>query len=135
MFPAAEASSFAVAIEDVAWAAAECLQKEDSIGEVFNLVGPEVLTWPDLLKFIRDHIPGGNFDLYPHGVPAEIAAIQAKIAGKIGLSKLLPFDQGMAIIGSQDSTGDGEKARAMLGFLPRSFRGMFESYAEKIGAV
>jgi hypothetical protein len=116
----------------MSWAAAECLKREDSVGEVINLVGPEVLTWPEMLVYIRDHIPGGNFDINPMGIPAEIAAIQAKAAAKIGIGKLLPFDEGMAIMGALDSTGDADKARLMLGLQPRPFRGTFEQYAASI---
>lgn len=122
-----------VAVEDVAIAAADSLVREDSVGEVINLVGPEVLTWPELLLYIRDHMPGGNFDIDPLGIPSEAAAIQAKVAAHIGIGGLLPFDEGMAIMGGQDSTGDGDKARLMLGLVPRPFRGTFEQYAAKIG--
>jgi len=121
-----------VAVEDVAIAAAQCLERDDAIGEVYNLVGPDVFTWPQFLVFLQDHIPGSNPALNPLGIPCEAAAIQAKIAGMIGIGKLLPFDEGMAIMGGQDSTGSADKARIQLGFTPRPFRESFKAYAANI---
>jgi len=122
-----------VAVEDVAWAAAECLKREDAIGEVYNLTGPETLTWPELLDFMCETIPGSNHALNPLGIPAEAAAIQAKAAKAIGIGKLLPFDEGMAHMGAQDSTGSFDKAKLQFGFSPRPFRESFKTYAAKIG--
>ncbi len=122
-----------VAVEDVAWAAAECLGREESIGEIYNLAGPEVLTWPELLEHMRDNIPGANQDLNPMGIPSEVAAIQALAAAKIGVGSILPFDHGMAVMGAVDSTASIEKARIQLGFSPRPFRETFNGYAGAIG--
>lgn len=121
-----------VAVEDVAWAAAESLAKPDAAGEVINLVGPEVLTWPELLRAVRDAVPGANPDLEPLGIPAEAAAVQAVIATKMGIGGLLPFDAGMAVMGSSDSTASADKARAVLGFEGRGFRKAMTGYAGRI---
>jgi NADH dehydrogenase len=121
-----------IAVEDVAWAAAECLARNDSIGEVYNLTGPETLTWPELLNFMCETIPGSNTALNPLGIPSELAAMQAKIAKAVGLGKLLPFDEGMAIMGALDSVAGHDKAKAHLGFSPRGFRDTFKTYAAKI---
>lgn len=121
-----------VAIEDVAWAIAECLDRPDTIGETFNLVGPEELTWPEMLRAIRDAVPGANPALEPLGIPSELAAMKARAAGAIGLGGLLPFDEGMARMGAADSTATLDKARAQLGFDPRPFRAALKSYAARI---
>ena len=99
-----------VAVEDVASAVAECLKRAESTGEIYNLVGSEELTWPDLLRAIRDNVPGADVDLEPLGIPSEFAAVQAKVAGAIGLGGLLPFDEGMALMGGSDSTANLDKA-------------------------
>ncbi len=121
-----------VAVEDVAWAIAESLKTDDAIGEVYTLTGPETLTWPELLDYMCQTIPGSNQALNPLGIPSEAAAIQAKVAKAIGMGKLLPFDEGMAIMGAQDSTGSHDKARLQLGFAPRAFKDSFATYAAKI---
>lgn len=121
-----------VAVEDVARAAAECLERPETAGEVINLVGPETLTWPELLRTMRDTIPGANEGLEPLGIPAEAAAAQARIAGMLGIGGLLPFDEGMAHMGAMDTTASPEKARQMLAFDPRPFTAALKGYAARI---
>ena len=121
-----------VAVEDVAWCAAEALERPEAVGEIYNLTGPEVLTWPEMLRLIRDRVPRANETLEPRGIPAEVAAGAAVAAGKLGIGALLPFDAGMAVMGSHDATAPTDKARAHLGFRPRPFRATFEGYAAQL---
>jgi uncharacterized protein YbjT (DUF2867 family) len=121
-----------IAVEDVAWAAAECLTNPESIGEIINLVGPERMSWPEMLETIRDGVPGARADLVPRGVPAEAAAVQAKVAKALGVGGLLPFDEGMAVMGAQDSTASPEKARLLLNLAARPFRESFRTYCARL---
>jgi uncharacterized protein YbjT (DUF2867 family) len=121
-----------VAVEDVAWAAAESLERPESVGEVINLAGPEELSWPEMLRELKASIPDAHEGLQPLGIPAEIAAVQAKIAKAVGLGSVLPFDEGMAIMGAMDSVASADKARALLGFSPRPFRESLRRYAAKV---
>ncbi len=121
-----------VAVEDVAAAFAAALDRPESIGEIYNLAGSEVLTWPEMLEVFRDTIPGGNRGLRPFFVPSDHAAIIASIAGAMGLGRLLPFDRGQAIMGAQDSTADTTKARVHLGLSPRGFRETVRGYAARV---
>jgi NADH dehydrogenase len=121
-----------IAVEDVAWAAAECLSNAESIGEIINLVGPERMSWPEMLEAVRDGVPHARGDLVPRGVPAEGAAVQARLARQLGLGGLLPFDEGMAIMGAQDSTASPEKARLLLNLAARPFRESFRTYCAKL---
>jgi NADH dehydrogenase len=121
-----------VAVEDVAAAFAECLNRPESIGEIYPLVGPETLTWPRILTLVRDHVPGSNRSLVPWGIPSEVAAAVAKLAAAAGLAGLLPFDHGMAVMGGQDSTAGLDKVRAELGLEPRPFTPTFIAYAPRV---
>jgi NADH dehydrogenase len=121
-----------VAVEDVAWAVGAALEKPESIGEIYNLVGPDVLTWPQMLIAIRDAVPGANRRLKPLGIPGDLAALQAKVAGWVGLGGLLPFDEGMALMGAIDSTASLDKARSQLGFEPRAFVPALKGYAASL---
>jgi uncharacterized protein YbjT (DUF2867 family) len=121
-----------VAVEDVAWAIAEAFDRPQTIGEIINLAGPEELSWPEMLREIRDSIPDAHHGLNPLGIPSEVAAIKARIAKVVGLGRLLPFDEGMAIMGAQDSLASSDKARTLIDFNPRPFRSTLKQYAAKL---
>lgn len=121
-----------VAVEDVAYAFAESLVRPDSIGEVYNLAGSEVLDWRTLSETIRDVVPGTNKKIGTWFVPGEHAAMAAKAAAAVGLGDLLPFDEGQALMAIEDSTADSTKATNDLGFTPRGFTEMLRGYAGKV---
>lgn len=118
-----------IAVEDVCKAFVESLTRQMAIGEVYNLVGGETLSWPQMLTTFRDNVSGGNERLHPWGVPSEIASKVAMVADLIGLGGALPFDEGMAVMGGQDATASMEKARAHLGVEPKGFTETFKRYA------
>lgn len=122
-----------VAVEDVAIAFAEALARpEESIGEIYNLAGSEVMTWPEMLEFFRDHLPKAKKNMGSWYIPGEHAAIMALIAKAVGLGRLLPFDHGQAVMGAMDSVADTGKAQVHLGLKPRGFREMFHKYAATV---
>jgi uncharacterized protein YbjT (DUF2867 family) len=118
-----------IAVEDVAIAFAQAVEREQSIGEVYNLVGPDALTWQALSEAFRDELPGGNKNLGTWFIPGEHAAIAAGAAEFVGLGGLLPFDRGQALMAVQEATADPTKARVDLGLEPRPFRATLRSYA------
>ncbi|MDX2131481.1 MAG: NAD(P)H-binding protein [Planctomycetota bacterium] len=119
-------------VQDVAGAMVRSLGTPAAVGEIYNLAGGEVLTWPEMLREVRDHVHGANRDLEPMGVPSVAAAWGAKAAGAVGLGGLLPFDEGMARMGAEDSTASVVKATEDLEFRASGFRATFRAYA---GAV
>lgn len=121
-----------VHVDDVAKAFVSSIGNAKTIGEIYNLVGSERLAWPRLLEVVRDHA-GGNQNLRPWGVPAPIAGVAAMAAGAVGLGRFLPFDRGMAIMASEDSVSETEKARKHLGMEFRPFTASFVEYAEALG--
>ena len=62
-----------VAVEDVATAFVRALSRAETVGETYNLVGSEKITWPEMLNEIRDHVPSANEYIQPWGIPAEAA--------------------------------------------------------------
>lgn len=121
-----------VFVEDVARAFATALERPGAIGEVYNLVGSETLSWPRMMKMFRDELPGGTDTLLPFGLPALLAARVAKAAKFMGLGDLLPFDEGMARMGGEDSTAEGIKVREQLGLTPRGFSETLPMYAPAV---
>ncbi|MEO1511853.1 MAG: hypothetical protein AAFU70_07265, partial [Planctomycetota bacterium] len=120
-----------VHVDDVCDAFCEALERDQSIGEIYQLTGPEEIRWPDMLRLVRDTLPQGNRSLKAIGIPSKAAAAQAVAAKAVGIGSLLPFDEGMALMGGEDSSCDTTKARLQLGFEPRAFG---ESVAEYAGA-
>lgn len=116
-------------VEDVASAFAAALEHEESIGEIYPLVGPERVNWRELLTAVRDSLHTRGPRLTAIGLPGEIAATKARMAGMMGVGGLLPFDEGMALMGSEDSTGSTTKARMQLGLRPGGFREKLNTYA------
>jgi uncharacterized protein YbjT (DUF2867 family) len=106
-----------VSVHDVAFAMSQAICCEDSIGEIVPMVGPEELTWPDLLIRIRDVTPGTKMKLQPIGVPALVASNAALVMEKIGLGSLLPFGPSEPIMAAEDNTGSPVKERELLGVM------------------
>jgi uncharacterized protein YbjT (DUF2867 family) len=121
-----------VAVEDVAFCFAECLVRDGTIGEVYNLTGPDVLDWRELTEFMRDALPGTNKNMGTWYVPGTHASLLAQAAGAIGLGPLLPFDAGQAVMATEDNVSDTHKVRADFGIEPRAFRSTVEAYADRV---
>lgn len=117
---------------DVAWCFAEALERERTVGEVYNLVGAEALSWPEMLEFFRDTIPGSDTSLTPWGIPAPRAAAAARAAGALGLGGLLPFDEGQALMAMEDSTASREKVLSHLGRETSPLRPVAQRYAARV---
>lgn len=111
-----------ITVDDVALAIAQSLERPQCRGEVIHLCGPETLTWPDLLTHIRDNVKNGKPELKPLGLPAPIAAAQARAARAVGLRDALPYDEGMARMASRDAVCPMTKADQLLTLTPAGFR-------------
>jgi uncharacterized protein YbjT (DUF2867 family) len=120
-----------IAVEDVAAAFVGCLTNPRSIGETYSLVGSETLTWPQMLRFMRDNTPGA-LPLHPFGAPSEPNAWIATVAGFVGLGNFLPFDAGMARMAAEDSVADMTKATEDLGIAWKGFRKTYPAYAPAV---
>lgn len=116
-------------VEDVASAFAEALERPASIGEVYNLAGPEVLNWCRLMEFLRDTLPRTKKNLSTWHVPGEHAAVIARVARLFGLAGALPYDEGQPLMAIEDNTADTTKARLDLHLQPRPFYESVEQYA------
>lgn len=118
-----------VFVDDVARAFADSLETDTTVGEIINLAGAQTLSFPDMLRAFRDAAPNTGAKLEAIGIPSEIAAMKAKMAAMVGMGALLPFDEGMAIMGAQDATADLTKANHQLHFQPAGFTESLAGYA------
>mgnify|MGYP001069228814 CR=1 FL=1 len=120
-----------IAVEDVAWSIAECLETPAAEGEVYPLVGPERVTMPELLGLLREKLPlSKNLPMIP--LPDKVGAGMAKTAKLLGLRDLLPYDEGMAISAGLPNTGTPEKAFAHLGLDPKPCLSTIEGYLSEM---
>ena len=118
-----------VFVDDVARAFADSLETNTTEGEIINLAGSEILSFPDMLRAFRDAAPNTGAKLEAIGIPGHLAAMKAKMAAVVGMGALLPFDEGMAIMGAQDATADLTKANHQLHFQPAGFTESLAGYA------
>jgi uncharacterized protein YbjT (DUF2867 family) len=121
-----------IAVEDVAYCFVAALGRDDAIGEIYNLAGPERMRFPQMLLRFRDAIPHAMENIQPRGVPAKAAAMGARLAKTLKLDSLLPFDEGMALMGAQDSVAETDKAEAHLGLEPSPFEERLARYAHAL---
>jgi len=121
-----------IVVTDVAAYFADALERPNTVGEIFNLVGSQRMSWPAMLEYVHEHVPHAKEGLAPLWAPADISALQAKAAGFVGLGGLLPFDEGMAIMGAQDSTSSLERVEAYFDRQPMAFNESFSAYAGKL---
>lgn len=120
-----------VAVEEVAAMFRAALQRDEAIGRTYDLAGPDVLAFDDMLRVYRDVVPGAK-RLPLIGVPGKFAALQARLFGMIGLGRLLPFDEGMARMAMEESMSECARARADLGFDPQPFTQSLAAYAAQL---
>jgi NADH dehydrogenase len=112
-----------IGVHDLAKAVRLALGNDESVGEVYNAVGSEAVSWPEMLRTARDATPGAKKTIQPGGIPAPAAALAAMKMKFFGMGNLLPFDAGMAAMGAEDSTASLEKFEAHFGFVPGSYEG------------
>jgi NADH dehydrogenase len=121
-------------VGDVAKAFVSAIDRPQTHGEIYNLAGPQRMTWPAMLRTMRDAIPGANTNLQPFGIPGEVAALGAMGATLAHVGQFLPFDEGMARMGCEDSVATLDKVREDLGLVPVPFVSTFQSYAGQLGS-
>jgi len=119
-------------VQDVADCIVEALGRRASIGEIYNVVGAETLSWPQMLVLMRDCVRGADPSLMPRGVPADLAICLARGARALGVASLLPFDEGQAAMGSLDSTAQMEKVATDLEITTAPFAQTFGAYAARL---
>lgn len=121
-----------VFVEDVARVFVEALGNESSIGGVYEIAGSQRVLFPEMLRIYARHLSPKPKDRPAIGLPWQLAAFQARIARLVGLGGLLPFDEGMAIMGGRDSVSDNAAVIEDFGFTPSEFEASLQTYADRL---
>jgi len=99
-------------VDDVAEAVAACLEREQTVGEVYPLGGPEAVAWPDLLRMLHEADPQARPGLRPRGVGQRFAVHVARMARRLRLDAALPFTEDDVLMACEDNVCELSKARA-----------------------
>ncbi len=118
-----------VSVFDVAEAFVRSLGAGATIGEVYNLTGPDEMDWKTMLRAFQENLPGADTGLPIVGLPARPHAFMAAAAKRVGMGGLFPFDAGQARMAEEDATCDLDKVKADLGLQPRGFEAVLKQYA------
>ncbi len=121
-----------VCVNDVARAVGESLGRDASIHEIYPLVGPDVLTWPELLCAIRDALPMTHENKKVRAIPAPIGIAMARGAELVGMGNALPFGPSEPAMAVEDSIAPTTKFAEHLGFEPSPFVEALVGYAHQI---
>lgn len=121
-----------VFVDDVARVFVDALGNETSVQRTYEIAGSEPLLFPEMLKTYANNLNPKPRSRPAIGLPWVVAAWQARIAKLIGLRGLLPFDEGMAIMGGRDSVSDNAGVIADFGFTPAEFESSLRSYADRL---
>lgn len=121
-----------VFVDDVADIFVGALQTDTSIRRTYDIAGGGRLSFPEMLKTYARNLEPKPKDRPAIGLPWVIAAWQARVASLLGLGRLLPFDEGMAIMGGRDSVSDNAGVIADFGFTPAEFETSLKSYAHRL---
>ena len=113
-------------VADVAVAFADALDKPHSRGRIYNLAGPDVLTWPELHKIASVAIRGRAKPAVP------IPAWWAKTLARVAPAGWLPFNRAQVQMSQEDNAGDTGEYLSDFGHHPRPFAKSFRAYADEL---
>jgi NADH dehydrogenase len=115
-----------VYVKDVARAFVDALQNKKTIGEVYLLGGPDVLTWKQLHQTVSQAVVGKRRWVMPIPVWA------GRFYAAIGIAPILGFNRDQVIMSQEDNTTDLSKFTADFGWEPHPFEAALRSYANQL---
>lgn len=115
-----------VFVGDVARAFVDALEKPETIGEVYPLGGPDVVTWPQMHHIVSRAIVGRA------RAAVALPAWYAKAITHVVPGPLLPFNRDQVIMSQEENTCDLSKFLDAFGWTPRSFEETVKSYAGQV---
>jgi NADH dehydrogenase len=115
-----------VYVKDVARAFADALDNPRTIGEIYPLVGSQVVTWPELHRVTAQAVVGKRRWVMP--LPAWYARALTYGVPRV----LLPFNRDQVIMSQEDNTADMTKFTDDFGWTPGGFAEQLQSYAKQL---
>lgn len=115
-----------VYVGDVARAFVDALEKPNTIGEVYPIGGPDVVTWPQMHHIVSEAIVGKR------RAAVAIPAWYAKAVTHVVPGALLPFNRDQVIMSQEENTCDLAKFVETFEWTPRPFEETVKAYAGQI---
>ncbi len=115
-----------VYVGDVARAFVDAIEKPDTIGEIYPIGGPDVMTWPQMHHAVSKAIVGRE------RAAVAIPAWYAKGLTRVVPGPLLPFNRDQVIMSQEENTCDVGKFVSEFGWTPRGFEESLNGYAKQL---
>ncbi|HTL30781.1 MAG TPA: NAD(P)H-binding protein [Tepidisphaeraceae bacterium] len=115
-----------VFVNDVARAFVDALENRRTIGEVYPIAGPDVVTWPQLHTNVSHEVVHHKRWIMP--MPVWVARILASILP----ARLLGFNRDQLIMSQEDNTTDLTKFVDHFGWQPQPFGSSLSQYADQL---
>ncbi len=115
-----------VYVGDVARAFVDALEKPNTIGEIYPIGGPDVVTWPQMHHIVSEAIVGKKRRA------VAIPAWYAKAITRVVPGPLLPFNRDQVIMSQEENTCDLSKFVDDFGWAPRPFAETVKLYAGQL---
>ncbi len=115
-----------VYVRDVARAFVDAIENPKTIGEVFMLGGPDVVTWPQMHHAVSQAVVGRN------RATGAVPAWYAKLLTHVVPGALLPFNRDQVIMSQEENTCDLAKFIDAFGWTPQGFGDSLRGYAGQI---
>jgi NADH dehydrogenase len=115
-----------VYVQDVARAFVETLENRKTVGEVYPLGGPDVLTWKQLHQTVSQAVIGKRRWVMPIPVWA------GKFYAAIGVAPILGFNRDQVLMSQEDNTCDLTKFKDEFGWEPQPFESTLRGYAAQL---
>lgn len=123
-----------VSVRDVAHCFVAALRVPETIGQTYELGGPEAMTWRELYRICRETIPGAQAWKPVIGQPVALAKLLAATVMKLPiLPRSMRFNADQVQMSQEDSVCDIGPAERTFGIKLRDFRSELREYAARIG--
>jgi NADH dehydrogenase len=113
-----------VFVEDVARAFVDAIESPVLVGQTYDLVGADRLTWPELHRTVSRVLLGRPRWVMP--IPAWYAMLLTRVVP----ASLLPFNRSQVQMALEDNTGDPAPLQRDLGWSTRGFEETLREYVK-----
>jgi uncharacterized protein YbjT (DUF2867 family) len=122
-----------VSVRDVAACFVSALIKPETVGQVYELGGPEAITWKELYRICRETIPGAKRWKPMVSQPVWAAKLLASTVMKLPiLPSMLRFNADQVTMSQEDAVCDSSLIERTFDLKLRDFRAELREYAALI---